>query len=68
MTLNDIGAGEVVDGDEVGAAEGQSDRVVVDADNDDTISSGDATEVTAKGLAPTIRIVHPEAAADDQLE
>jgi len=49
--------------------DGQPDRVVVNAtNNDDTIKvNGDATEVTAKGLAPTIGILHPEA-ANDRLE
>jgi Ca2+-binding RTX toxin-like protein len=49
--------------------DGQSDRIVVNAtNNDDTIKvSGDATEVTAKGLAPLVAIFHPEA-ANDRLE
>jgi Ca2+-binding RTX toxin-like protein len=49
--------------------DGQPDRVVVNAtDNDDTIRVfGDATEVTAKGLAPLVGIFHPEA-ANDRLE
>jgi Ca2+-binding RTX toxin-like protein len=49
--------------------DGQPDRVVVNAtNNDDTIKvSGDATEVTAKGLAPTVAIFDPEA-ANDRLE
>jgi Ca2+-binding RTX toxin-like protein len=49
--------------------DGQPDRVVVNAtNNDDTIKvNGDATEVTAKGLAPAIAILHPEA-ANDRLE
>ena len=49
--------------------DGQPDRVVVNAArNDDTIKvNGDATEVTAKGLAPAIGILHPEA-ANDRLE
>jgi Ca2+-binding RTX toxin-like protein len=52
-----------------GAGDGQSDRVVVNAtNNDDTIKvNGDATEVAAKGLAPTVAIFHPEA-ANDRLE
>jgi Ca2+-binding RTX toxin-like protein len=51
------------------AGDGQADRVVVNAtNNDDAIKvSGDATEVTAKGLAPTVAIFHPEA-ANDRLE
>jgi hypothetical protein len=46
--------------------DGLPDRVVVNAtNNDDTIKvSGNATEVTAKGLAPGIGILHPEAAND----
>jgi Ca2+-binding RTX toxin-like protein len=49
--------------------DGQPDRVVVNAtNNDDMIKvSGDATEVTAKGLAPLVSIFHPEA-ANDRLE
>jgi Ca2+-binding RTX toxin-like protein len=49
--------------------DGQPDRVVVNAtNNDDTIKvNGNATEVTAKGLVPGIRILHPEA-ANDRLE
>jgi ABC-type transporter Mla MlaB component len=49
--------------------DGQPDRVVVNAtNNDDTVKvNGDATEVTAKGLAPRIGILHPEA-ANDRLE
>jgi Ca2+-binding RTX toxin-like protein len=49
--------------------DGQPDRVVVNAtNNDDTIKvSGNATEVTTKGLAPGIGILHPEA-ANDRLE
>ncbi len=43
--------------------DGAFDHVVADGTNgDDTIKvSGDATEVTAKGLPATIRILHPEA-------
>ena len=49
--------------------DGQADRVVVNAtNNDDAIKvNGDATEVMAKGLAPTVEIFHPEA-ANDRLE
>jgi hypothetical protein len=49
--------------------DGQPNRVVVNATkNDDTIRvNGDATEVIAKGVAPTIGILHPEA-ANDRLE
>ena len=46
-----------------GNGDGQSDRVVVNAtDGDDTIDvSGDSAEVKVSGLAPTVRILHPEA-------
>jgi Ca2+-binding RTX toxin-like protein len=49
--------------------DGQPDRVVLNAtNNDDTIKvSGDAKEVTAKGLAPLVAIFHPEF-ANDRLE
>ena len=49
--------------------DGQADRVVVNGTNgDDTIRAfGDATGVTAKGLVPTISILHPEV-ANDRLE
>ncbi len=49
--------------------DGQPDRVVVNATaGDDTITvSGDATGVAAKGLAPAVGILHPEA-ANDRLE
>jgi Ca2+-binding RTX toxin-like protein len=49
--------------------DGQPDRVVLNAtNNDDTIKvSGDATEVTAKGLAPLVAIFHPEV-RNDRLE
>ena len=48
------------------AGDGQADRVVVNATNgDDTINvNGDATEVKASGLAPTVAILRPEAAKD----
>ncbi len=51
------------------SGDGQADRVVVNGTNgDDTIRVfGDATEVVAKGLDPTIAILHPEA-ANDRLE
>ena len=73
VTVNDLSGTDVgsvnVDlagtlGGETG--DGQADRVVVNATNgDDTIKvSGDATEVTAKGLAPLVAIFHPEAAND----
>jgi len=55
----------------IGAAtgDGQTDRVVVNATNrNDTINvSGDAQVVRVSGLAPTIKILHPEA-ANDRLE
>jgi Ca2+-binding RTX toxin-like protein len=46
--------------------DGQADDVVVTGTNgDDAIRvSGDATAVTAKGLVPTLSILHPEAAND----
>ncbi len=49
--------------------DGQPDRVVVNATNsDDTIDvSGDADVVEVSGLAPTIKILHPEV-ANDRLE
>src|SRR4051794_13407439 len=51
------------------SGDGQADRVVVNGTNgDDTIRAfGDATEVVAKGLDPTIGILHAEA-ANDRLE
>jgi Ca2+-binding RTX toxin-like protein len=76
VTVNDLSGTDVgsVNVDLAGilggaTGDGQPDRVVVNAtNNDDTIKvSGDATEVTAKGLAPTIGILHPEA-ANDRLE
>jgi Ca2+-binding RTX toxin-like protein len=49
--------------------DGQADRVVANGTNgDEAIKvSGDAKEVTAKGLAPLLAILHPEA-ANDRLE
>ena len=49
-----------------GTGDGQADRVVVNAtDGNDAIDvSGDAAEVKVNGLAPTIRILHSEAASD----
>src|SRR6266511_1385337 len=76
VTVNDLSGTDVggVNVDLAGTlggatGDGQPDRVVVNAtNNDDTIKvSGDATEVTAKGVAPTIGIQHPEA-ANDRLE
>jgi predicted lipoprotein with Yx(FWY)xxD motif len=51
------------------AGDGQPDRVVVNGTNhDDTIRvSGDAAQLTAKGLAPAVTILHPEV-ANDRLE
>ncbi len=76
VTVNDLSGTDVssVNVDLAGTpggatGDGQPDRVVVNATNkDDTIKvSGDATQVTAKGLAPTIGILRPEA-ANDRLE
>jgi hypothetical protein len=76
VTVNDLSGTDVggVNVDLAGTlggvtGDGQPDRVVVNAtNNDDTIRvSGDATEVTAKGLAPLVAIFHPEA-ANDRLE
>ena len=73
VTVNDLSGTDVrnVNVDLAGTlggatGDGQPDRVVVNAtDNDDTIRVfGDATEVTAKGLAPLVGIFHPEAAND----
>jgi hypothetical protein len=51
------------------AGDGQADRVVVNAtDGDDAIDvSGDAGVVKVSGLAPTIKILHPEV-VNDRLE
>src|SRR2546429_3139141 len=51
------------------SGDGQPDRIVVNATNgDDTIHvSGDAEVVKLSGLAPTVKILHPEA-ANDRLE
>ena len=51
------------------SGDGQPDRIVVNATNgNDTIDvSGDAQVVKVSGLAPTIKILHPEA-ANDRLE
>jgi hypothetical protein len=76
VTVNDLSGTDVrnVNVDLAGTlggatGDGQPDRVVVNAtDNDDTIRVfGDATEVTAKGLAPLVGILHPEV-ANDRLE
>ncbi|HSB38682.1 MAG TPA: calcium-binding protein [Gaiellaceae bacterium] len=76
VTVNDLSGTDVnsVNVDLAGTPGGatgdsQPDRVVLNAtDGDDTIKvNGDATQVTAKGLAPTVAIFHPEA-ANDRLE
>ena len=73
VTVNDLSGTDVRDvnvdlaGTLGGATgDGQPDRVVLNAtNNDDTIRVfGDATEVTAKGVAPLVGILHPEAAND----
>jgi hypothetical protein len=73
VTVNDLGGTDVnrVNVDLAGTlggatGDGQPDRLVLNGtDNDDTIRvSGDATEVTAKGLAPLVAISHPEFAND----
>jgi Ca2+-binding RTX toxin-like protein len=71
VTVNDLTGTDLIglqvdlDGTANGG-DGEPDRVVLNGTNgDDTIEvSGDATEVTAKGLAPTIGILHPEIAHD----
>ena len=76
ITINDLSGTDVgsVNVDLAGTlggatVDGQADRVVVNATNgDDTINvSGDVGGVTVKGIAPTIGILHPEA-ANDKLE
>jgi Ca2+-binding RTX toxin-like protein len=76
VTVNDLTGTDVrsVNVDLAGAlggtaGDGQPDRVVVNAtNNDDAVKvSGDATEVTAKGLAPLVAIFRPEA-VNDRLE
>jgi predicted lipoprotein with Yx(FWY)xxD motif len=76
VTVNDLSGTDVgsVNVDLAGTlggaiGDGQPDRVVLNATNgDDTIRVfGDATEVTAKGLAPLVGILHPEV-ANDRLE
>jgi Ca2+-binding RTX toxin-like protein len=76
VTVNDLSGTDVrgVNVDLAGTlggatGDGQPDRVVVNAtNNDDAIRVfGDATDVTAKGLAPLVGIFHPEA-ANDRLE
>ena len=71
LTGTDVGIVTVDLAGTLGGAtgDGQADRVVVNGTNgDDTIRAfGDATEVVAKGLDPTIGILHAEA-ANDRLE
>ena len=76
VTVNDLSGTDVndVNVDLAGTlggttGDGQADRVVVNGTNgDDTIKvSGDAADVTAKGLAPLVGILHTEA-ANDRLE
>ena len=76
ITINDLSGTDVrsVNVDLAGTlggatGDGQPDRVVLNAtNNEDTIKvNGDATEVTAKGVAPLVAIFHPEA-ANDRLE
>ena len=76
VTVNDLSGTDVssVNVDLAGTlggatGDGQPDSVVLNGtNNDDTIRvNGDATEVTAKGLAPLVEIFHPEA-ANDRLE
>ena len=76
ITINDLSGTDVrsVNVDLAGTlggatGDGQPDSVVVNATNgDDTINvNGDATEVTAKGVAPFVAIFHPEV-ANDRLE
>jgi Ca2+-binding RTX toxin-like protein len=76
VTVNDLSATDVraVNVDLAGtlggaSGDGQADRVVLNGTNgDDTLRVfGDATEVNAKGFAPLVEILHPEA-ANDRLE
>ncbi len=76
VTVNDLSGTDVnlVNVDLAGTlggatGDGQPDRVVVNATNsDDAIDvSGDADVVEVSGLAPTIKILHPEV-ANDRLE
>jgi hypothetical protein len=73
LTVNDLSGTDVrnVTVDLAGTlggatGDGQADRVVVNGtDSDNVINiSGNATEVNAKGLAPAVAILHPEAAHD----
>jgi Ca2+-binding RTX toxin-like protein len=76
VTVNDLSGTDVtsVNVDLAGTlggatGDGQPDRVVVNGtNNDDTIKvNGDAAQVTAKGLAPAVAILHSEV-ANDRLE
>jgi len=76
VTVNDLSGTDVssVNVDLAGTlggptGDGQADRVVVNATNgEDAIDvSGDAQVVKVSGLAPTVKILHPEA-ANDRLE
>ncbi len=70
VTVNDLSGTDVRSVNlDLGASDGQRDRVVVNGTNgDDAIRVfGDASGVTVKGLAATIGILHPEA-ANDRLE
>jgi hypothetical protein len=71
LTGTDVSSVNVDLAGTLGGATGdsQADRIVVNAtNNDDTITvSGDAGGVTVKGIAPTIGILHAEA-ANDRLE
>jgi len=70
VTVNDLGGTDVASFDvDLGAGDGQHDRVVVNGTNgDDAIRVfGDAGGVNVKGLAPVIGIFHSEA-ANDRLE
>ena len=70
VTVNDLTGTDVhsvnLDLGVSGAGDAASDRIVVNGtDADDSIAvSGDAGGVEVKGLAPVIRILHPEAARD----
>src|SRR5207247_10029888 len=73
VTVNDLSGTDVtiVNVDLAGTpggatGDGQPDRIVVNATNgNDAIdASGDAQVVKVSGLAPTVKILHPEAAND----
>jgi Ca2+-binding RTX toxin-like protein len=70
VTVNDLSGTDVASFDvDLGAGDGQADRVVANGTNgDDQITvSGDAGGVNVKGLVPGIGILHPEA-VNDRLE